>query len=96
MLNPVQVSAAGMDPQGLKRRYGDRVAFWGAIDTQRVLPHGSVADVEAEVERRIEALGRGGGYVLSAVHNIQPDLPVENVLAMYRHAREYVPSYRAA
>lgn len=93
VLNPVQVTAAGMDPSTLKRRYGDRLAFWGAIDTQYVLPRGSVAEVKAEVERRIEELGAGGGYVLGAVHNIQPDVPVENIIVMYRHAREYVPSF---
>jgi uroporphyrinogen decarboxylase len=93
VLHPVQVTAKGMDPASLKRDYGDRLAFWGAIDTQHVLPHGSVEDVKAEVERRIEELGPGGGYVLGAVHNIQPDVPLENVLAMYLHARTYVPSY---
>lgn len=93
VLHPVQVSAAGMNPAQLKAKYGDRLAFWGAVDTQYVLPHGSVAEVEAEVERRIEELGAGGGYVLGAVHNIQPDVPLENILAMYRHAREYVPSF---
>ncbi|MBN1402500.1 MAG: hypothetical protein JXA74_16795 [Anaerolineae bacterium] len=93
VLHPVQVTAAGMEPARLKARYGDRLAFWGAIDTQQVLPYGTVAQVEAEVERRIEELGVGGGYVLGAVHNIQPDVPLENILAMYRHAREYVPTY---
>ena len=93
VLHPVQVTAAGMSPSDLKRRYGDRLSFWGAIDTQHVLPHGSVRDVELEVERRIEELGQGGGYVLGAVHNIQPDVPLPNVLAMYRHAREYRPSH---
>jgi len=93
VLHPVQVSAAGMDPVQLKKGWGDKLAFWGAIDTQHVLPHGSVEDVKAEVERRIEQLGRGGGYLLGAVHNLQPDVPIENVLAMYRHAREYRPSW---
>ena len=93
VLNPVQVTAKGMEPATLKREYGDRLAFWGAIDTQHVLPHGSVEDVQSEVERRIEELGRGGGYVLGAVHNIQPDVPLGNILTMYRHARAYVPSY---
>ncbi len=95
VLNPVQVSAAGMDPVTLKQRFGSKLSFWGAIDTQRVLPFGTVEEVRAEVERRVECLGRGGGYVLSAVHNIQPDVPVENILAMYSHARRYVPSYAA-
>ena len=93
ILNPVQVSAAGMEPPVLKEKWGDRLSFWGAIDTQRLLPHGSVADVQAEVERQIEHLGRGGGYVLGAVHNIQPDVPLENLLAMFRHARAYRPSF---
>jgi uroporphyrinogen decarboxylase len=93
ILNPVQVAAAGMDPAELKRRCGNRLAFWGAIDSQRVLPFGSVADVKKEVELRIEQLGKNGGYVLGCVHNIQPDVSVENILTMYRHAREYVPSY---
>ncbi|HUV08675.1 MAG TPA: uroporphyrinogen decarboxylase family protein, partial [Spirochaetia bacterium] len=93
VLHPVQVSARGMEPRRLKARYGGRLAFWGAIDTQHVLPNGSPGDVRAEVERRIEELGQGGGYILGAVHNIQPDVPLENVLAMYRHAREYVPSF---
>ena len=93
VLHPVQASAAGMDTAWLKREYGDRLAFWGAVDTQHVLPHGDVEDVKEEVETRIENLGEGGGYVLGAVHNIQPDVPLENVLVMYRHAREYVPSF---
>jgi uroporphyrinogen decarboxylase len=93
VLHPVQVSAAGMEPRELKARYGDRLAFWGAVDTQHVLPAGSPEEVRAEVERRIEELGAGGGYILGAVHNIQPDVPAENVLAMYEHARSYVPSY---
>ena len=92
-LHPVQVSARGMEPAELKRKWGDRLAFWGAIDTHHTLCRGSVSDVEAEVEQRIEELGRGGGYVLGAVHNIQPDVPAENILAMYRHARTYLPSF---
>ena len=93
VLHPVQVSAAGMNPATLKQRYGEKLAFWGAIDTQAVLPTGSVHDVEQEVERRIEQLGVGGGYVLGAVHNLQPDVPTENLLAMFRHAREYRPNF---
>ena len=93
VLHPVQVSAAGMAPAQLKTRWGEKLAFWGAIDTQRVLPYGSVDDVRHEVERCIEELGKGGGYVLGAVHNIQPDVPIKSLLAMYRHAREYDPSY---
>ena len=89
ILNPVQVSAKGMDPAYLKKTYGDRLSFWGGIDTQKILPYGNVKDVEAEVERMIEIMGKDGGYILGAVHNIQPDVPVENVLALFKHAREY-------
>jgi uroporphyrinogen decarboxylase len=95
-LNPVQVSARGMDPVELKTKYRGRMAFWGAIDTQHVLPYGSVEDVKKEVEKRTEQMGEGGGYVLAAVHNIQPDVPVENILAMFQHAREYAPSFAKA
>ena len=92
ILNPVQVTAAGMDPVELKKKYRGRLAFWGAMDTQNVLPRGSVDDVKRMVEERIEQLGDGGGYVLASCHNIQPDVPLENILAMFEHAREYVPS----
>jgi uroporphyrinogen decarboxylase len=83
ILNPVQVSAANMDTQVLKQRYGKNLSFWGAIDTYEVLPNGSVQDVRAEVERRIGDLGAGGGYVMGPVHNICADVPPENVVAMY-------------
>jgi uroporphyrinogen decarboxylase len=86
-LNPVQVSARGMDDTAaLKRRFGDRIAFWGGIDTGHVLPHGTPADVRAEVRRRIQDLAPGGGYVLASVHNIQADVPPENICAMWEGA----------
>jgi uroporphyrinogen decarboxylase len=94
VVHPVQVTAKGMDPADLKKRFGRRMCFWGAIDTQHVLPYGTPEQVEAEVERMIEILGVGGGYVLGAVHNIQPDVPTENVIAMFRRARTYMPSWR--
>jgi uroporphyrinogen decarboxylase len=82
-LNPVQVSAAGMgDTAALKRDFGADLAFWGAIDTQHVLPFGSTEDVREEVRRRIGDLAAGGGFVLAAVHDIQDDVPPENLLAM--------------
>ena len=94
ILNPVQVSAMG-DTARLKARFGSRVTFWGGIDTQRVLPHGTPAEVEEEVRRRIRDLGPGGGYVVASVHNIQPDVPPENVLAMagatHKHGRYPLP-----
>ena len=82
-LNPVQVSAAQMDSAELARRFGDRLTFWGGgCDTQHVLRSGSPAEIEAEVARRIEDFGSGGGFVFTQVHNIQPDVPPENVSAM--------------
>jgi len=89
-LNPVQVSARHMDPARLKQEFGDRIAFWGGIDTQRLLPHGSPEEVRAEVQRMFEIMGPGGGWVLTSVHNIQPDVPPENVLAMLDAGRECV------
>lgn len=85
-LNPVQVSAKGMDPVQLKRDFGDRIAFWGGIDTQHVLCRGSADDVRREVRDRLRVLAPGGGYVLCAVHNIQREVPPENVHAMYEEA----------
>jgi hypothetical protein len=90
ILNPVQCSAAGMDPVTLKRRYGDRLVFWGGgIDTQRTLPFGTPQDVRREVHARIRAFGPGGGFVFNPVHNVQPQTPVENLLAMFDALREY-------
>ncbi|MGI6176545.1 MAG: uroporphyrinogen decarboxylase family protein [Christensenellales bacterium] len=88
ILNPIQVNANDMDTKMLKERYGDRLCFLGAIDTNKVLPEGSVQDVRDEVERRIEDLGPCG-YILAAVHDIQVDVPPENVIEMYRAAKAY-------
>jgi uroporphyrinogen decarboxylase len=86
-INPVQVRARNMEPQRLKHEFGGRIAFWGGIDSQRVLPHGSPEEVRAEVRRMFEIMGPGGGYVLAAVHNVQPDVPADNVLAMFEAGR---------
>jgi len=88
-LHPIQVSARDMDSARLKREYGRAITFWGAVDTQRVLPLGTPQEVREEVRRRIADLGPGGGYVLGAVHNIQAEVPVENILAMFEAAREF-------
>jgi len=88
-LNPVQVSAADMATDRLKREYGSELAFWGAIDTHRVLPRGTPEEVREEVKRRLDDLQAHGGYVLCAVHNIQPEVPPENVVAMYETALEH-------
>ncbi len=87
VLNPVQPLA--MDPARLKKRYGKRLSFWGAVDDQRVLPLGSPADVEAEVRRRLGQLAPGGGYILCPSHNLQPTTPMENIRAFYRAAEKY-------
>jgi hypothetical protein len=88
VLNPVQINAAGMDSRALKERFGDRLVFWGGgVDTQKVLPFGTPEEVEAHVLRQCEILGRDGGFVWNAVHNLQANVPVENVLAAFRALR---------
>ncbi len=88
-LNPVQVSARQMDTDVLKREFGDHLTFWGAVDTHHVLPLGTPGEVEAEVRRRIADLAGGGGYVLTSVHNVQAEVPPENVVAMFDAARKW-------
>ncbi|HWT81434.1 MAG TPA: uroporphyrinogen decarboxylase family protein [Candidatus Methylomirabilis sp.] len=88
-LNPVQVSARGMDTEKLKQEFGKDICFWGAIDTQRVMPFGKPDAVAHEVRQRIDTLAPGGGYLLCAVHNIQADVSPENICAMYDTARDY-------
>jgi hypothetical protein len=89
VLNPVQCSAAGMDPQTLKARYGARLTFWGAgVDTQRTLPFGTPEAVRAEVRERLRVFGAGGGFVFNAIHNVQANTPVENLLAMVEALRQ--------
>lgn len=84
ILNPVQISARGMDPQFLKNKYGDRLVFWGGgVDTQHTLPFAKPAEVRSEVRRNVEIFSRGGGYVFTPVHNIQANVPVENILALF-------------
>jgi uroporphyrinogen decarboxylase len=88
-VNPVQVNAKGMEPEKLKAEFGDRIAFWGGIDTQKLLPFGTPDEVGAETRRIIEVLGKGGGYVLNSVHNIQSEVPAENIVAMFDAARDH-------
>lgn len=88
ILNPVQVSAM-VDTSELKARFGDKITFWGGIDSQKILPFGSVKEVENEVKQRIRDLAPGGGFVLAAVHNIQPDVSPENILAMADSTRKF-------
>lgn len=89
ILNPIQVKAKGMDLRKLKKEYGKQIVFWGGVDTQYVLPFGKPSEVRDEVRRRIDELAPGGGYVLSAVHNIQADVPPQNIIAMFEEAIQY-------
>ena len=89
ILNPVQVRAQGMDAAGLKKRYGKNIVFWGGIDSQQVLPNGTAADVKNEVKHLISAAGPGGGLVICAVHNIQADVPEDNVIALYDAVKKW-------
>jgi len=89
-INPVQLSAKGMDARRLKAEFGDRITFWGGgIDTQQVLPYGTPEQVRDEVVKNIEAFKPGGGYVFAAVHNIQPDVPIENIMAMFEAYHDF-------
>ncbi len=90
VLNPVQTTAAGMEPVALKRDFGRDVSFWGGgVDTQGVLPRGTPAEVRDDVRRNVDALAPGGGFVFCTVHNIQADVPPENVLAMVEALRSH-------
>jgi uroporphyrinogen decarboxylase len=89
IINPVQVSAKDMDTARLKTEFGADLTFWGGIDTHRVMPKGSPDEVEAEVKRRIGDLAPGGGFVLTAVHNIQADVNPENICRMYDAAKRF-------
>jgi hypothetical protein len=90
ILNPVQCSAAGMDPVHLKQRFGDRIVFWGGgVDTQQVLPFGTPAQVREQVLQRCEVFSKDGGFVFNTIHNIQAQTPVENVVAMIDAVREF-------
>ncbi len=90
ILNPVQVSARGMDTRRLKAEYGQDMVFWGGgVDTQHVLPFGRPGEVADEVKRRIDDLAPGGGFVFAAVHNIQALVPAENIVAAFDTALAY-------
>src|SRR6185369_935594 len=90
ILNPVQVRATGMDSAELKREFGRDIVFWGGgVDTQRVLGEGTPQQVREEVKRRVTDLMPGGGFVFNTIHNIQPNVPVENIIAMWETLREY-------
>ena len=86
ILDPIQVRAVGMDPVELKRDFGDRLTFHGAIDVQHTLPFGTREEVHAEVLERLRTLGPGGGYVLNNSHSLLPEFPLDNIVTMYETA----------
>ncbi|MBK6281484.1 MAG: hypothetical protein IPF54_01385 [Draconibacterium sp.] len=83
ILNPIQPLAHGMEPLFLKNTYGKDLTFFGGIDVQQLLPYGNPQTIRDEVRRRIDILGKGGGYIVAPAHNIQPDTPIENVMAFF-------------
>ena len=90
ILNPVQCSAAGMEPEQLKANFGEQIVFWGGgVDTQRVLPFGTPAEVREQVLRRCEIFAPGGGFVFNSIHNVQAATPVENIVAMIDAVHEF-------
>ncbi len=89
VLNPIQPHAAGMESAALKRDFGARLSFHGGIDEQHTLPRGTPEEVKAQAQRVLETLSPGGGYILAPAHNLQPDTPPENIVAMYRAASEF-------
>jgi hypothetical protein len=85
IINPVQINAEGMNPQNLKKKYGDRLVFWGGgVDTQKVLPFGKPSEVEKHVLEICEIFSKGGGFVFNTIHNIQANVPVENIAAIFK------------
>lgn len=89
ILDPLQVTAAGMEPKILKGKYGRRICLHGSIDTQYLLPQGSVEDVRIKVKNMIDVLGKDGGFILSPTHVLQNDVPVENIKALYSTANKF-------
>ncbi len=90
ILNPVHISAEGMDPFELKKDFGKDITFWGGgVETQNVLPNGTPGQVADDVKRNIDALAPGGGFVFNTVHNIQSEIPPENIMAMWKTLSEY-------
>lgn len=90
IVNPVQCSAAGMDPRVLKNEFGSDVVFWGGgIDTQQTLPFGTPEQIDRQVQERIEIFGMGGGFVFNTIHNVQARIPAKNLVALYEAVQKY-------
>jgi uroporphyrinogen decarboxylase len=96
IVNPVQISAKGMEAEGLKRDFGTQMVFWGGgCDTQQILPNGSPDEIRSHVKQQVRLLAPGGGYIFNQVHNIQAGTPPENIKIMFEAAREYDPLQHA-
>jgi hypothetical protein len=90
ILNPVQTSAAGMDPQILKNRFGSEITFWGGgVDTQTTLPFGTPDEIRQQVRERMRVFGKGGGFVFNTIHNVQAGIPIENLTSLYQAVQDY-------
>jgi len=90
IINPVQLSASGMNAERLKASYGDKLTFWGGgVDTQKTLPFGTPEEVRRQVLKRCSVFSRNGGFVFNAIHNVQAKSPVANVVAMIEAVREF-------
>ncbi|MBN2374826.1 MAG: hypothetical protein JXD22_00390 [Sedimentisphaerales bacterium] len=92
ILNPIQVRAKDMEPAGIKERFGSRICLHGGVDIQWTMPKGSGEDVAAEVRERIDVMGKGGGYIIGPCHALQQDVPMENIVTMYKTIQEYQKS----
>jgi uroporphyrinogen decarboxylase len=94
ILNPLQTSARGMDPQAIKSKYGRNLSLWGGgVETQSTLPFGTLDEIRTQVRSRIGILSRSGGFIFSPIHNIQADIAPEKILAVFDTARTTPPSY---
>ena len=89
ILNPVQWRCRGMEREGLARDYGASIVFHGGVDNQRTLPFGTPDEVRREVAENIRIFSQGKGYIVAPCHNLQPNTPTENILAIYDAVREY-------
>lgn len=90
ILNPIQTNARDMEPETLKKEFGKDICFWGGgVDTRNVLNSASVKEVKEQVKRRLDIFSPGGGFVFNTVHNILPDVPPENIVAMFEAIKEF-------
>lgn len=93
ILDPIQTQAEGMDPAYIKQKFGGKICLHGSLDTQYTLPKGSVEEVRQEVKDRISVLGENGGFIIAPSHTLQPDVPIQNIEAIYKATMEYGNCY---